>query len=178
MGRSIREVAFASVACGAVAAAWLAAGASARAADETERALSHGSADPVVIREHAGWDRNCAPIAHPALYLDQPPRHGSVCARIAVIRIRSMTAGTQAQCIGHKVRGVQLVYRPAAGYAGGDAMRYAAQYPSLRKTVAVSIAVEPREATGSDAVASSMIARAPMLRQPPGLVPDCAPLSF
>jgi hypothetical protein len=178
MGRSIREVACSSAARGAVAAAWLVAGTAVLTADETERVLSRGPGDPVVIREHAGWDRNCDLIAHPALYLDEPPRHGSVCARIAVIRIRSMAAGTESQCIGREVRGVQVVYRPAAGYAGGDTMRYAAQYPALRRTVAVSIAVAPGETASTGAAASRMLTASPADHQAAGPVPECAPLSF
>ncbi len=158
------------------AAFCLAAAASARAAEVTEQLVKSGQAGgAVIIREHAGWDRDCGAVPHPALYLDEPPRHGSVCARAAEIRIQTLAAGTQAQCIGRLVRGVRLVYRPDAGFAGGDVLRYAVQYPALRKTVAVSIAVAPETPSAANAQAS--VAAAPP-HQPPGPVPDCAELLF
>ena len=80
----------------------------------------------ILIREHAGWNRNCEAIAHPALYLSEPPRHGQICARIENIKISSMYVGTESQCIGRLVRGVRLIYRPDAAYAGDDSLRYAA----------------------------------------------------
>jgi len=52
---------------------------------------------PIVIREHAGWNKDCEAIAHPALYLFEPPRHGSVCARIENIKIHSTYVGTESQ---------------------------------------------------------------------------------
>jgi hypothetical protein len=168
---------------GALAAALCLAGLtlSARAIDAAaeqaaeEQLAKSGQADhAVIIREHAGWDRDCAAIAHPALYIDEPPRHGSVCVRAAEIRIQTLAAGTQGQCIGRLVRGVRLVYRPDAGFAGGDGLRYAVQYPSLRKTVAVSIAVTPQAPSAANAQASMGAAA----HQPAGPVPDCAELLF
>src|SRR5208282_519908 len=98
---------------------------------QEEQLSRTGQADhPIVIREHAGWNKDCEAIAHPALYLFEPPRHGNVCARIANIKISSMYIGTESQCIGHLIRGVRLIYRPDTDYAGDDGLRYAAQYPS------------------------------------------------
>ncbi len=150
--------------------------AGAQAFQAEEQLAKSGQADnPVIIREHAGWDRNCDAVAHPALYLDEPPRHGSVCTRAAEIRIQTLAAGTQAQCVGRVVRGVRLVYRPDAGFAGGDVLRYVVQYPSLRKSVAVSIAVTPEPPSATNALAS---VPAPAAHQPAGPVPPCAELLF
>ena len=49
----------------------------------------------IVIREHAGWNQDCDAIAHPTLYLDEPPRHGRVCTRIEDIKIHFMYVGTE-----------------------------------------------------------------------------------
>ncbi len=148
---------------------------SARAVDAAEELTTSGQAGrPVIIREHAGWDRYCEAIAHPALFLDEPPRHGSVCARIAEIRIQTLAAGTQAQCIGRVVRGVRLVYRPDAGFAGGDGLRYAVQYPLQRKSVAVSIAVTPEAPSAANAQASMALPS----RQAAGPMPECPELMF
>jgi hypothetical protein len=137
-----------------------------------------GQADhSVVIREHAGWDMECAAIAHPPLYLKEPPRHGSVCARIQDIRIRSMFVGTQSQCIGRVVRGVQLVYRPDAGYVGEDRLRYAAKYPAVLRPVSVLVTVTPDPFATSGAEPSSLSAPTPA-RQAPGQIPACEDLVF
>jgi len=138
-----------------------------------------GQADhSIVVREHAGWDMDCAAIDHPALHLDEPPRHGHVCARIQDIKIHSMYVGTQAQCIGHLVSGVQLIYRPDAGYAGDDALRYAAQYPSVLRTVSVLVTVTAYPPGAPSAAPSSIATPLPPTRQPSGEIPACDDLMF
>jgi hypothetical protein len=132
----------------------------------------------IVIREHAGWNQDCDAIAHPVLYLDKPPQHGRVCARIENIKIHAMYVGTEAQCIGRVIRGVQLVYRPDAGYAGNDGLRYAAQYPSVLRPVSVLVTVSAFPAGGPSPAPSSMATPTPQSRQPPGPVPACEELIF
>lgn len=150
----------------------------ARAQDE-QFAASGSSGRQILIREHAGWDRDCAAIAHPALYLDEPPRHGYVCAHVSDITIRSMYVGTASQCIGRLVRGVRLVYRPDAGYAGGDRLRYAAQYPSVRRMVSVAVTVAaPGAAVTTGSLPPSLSASALPAHQPAGPVPACADLMY
>jgi hypothetical protein len=130
---------------------------------------------PVIIREHAGWDRDCAAIAPPVLTLDAPPRHGYVCARAEDITVRSMVAGTEAQCIGRLVRGVRLIYRPDAGFSGDDGLRYAALYPSLRRSVSVSVTVGRPGAGITGSLPTHLTAPS---HQPAGPVPPCADLLF
>ncbi len=138
-----------------------------------------GKADHLIlIHEHAGWDQDCDAIAHPALYLDEPPQHGQVCARIENIKIHSMYVGTESQCIGHTVRGVQLIYRPDEGYAGNDRLRYAAQYPSVRRTIAVFVTVATHPSGPLGAAPSPITASTPQPRQSSGPVPACADLVF
>jgi len=133
---------------------------------------------PIVIREHAGWNKDCDAIAHPALYLFEPPRHGSVCARIENIKIHSMYVGTESQCIGRLVRGVQLIYRPEAGYAGNDSLRYAAEYPSVLRTVSVIVTVTAFPPGEPSAVPSNITAPMPPTRQSSEPVPACEELVF
>ena len=185
MGRSLRRHDFrpAGISCGAMPFAILAAATTAFflgfmcAAGAQEEQLSKiGQADhSIVIREHAGWNKSCEAIPHPALYLYEPPHHGSVCARIENIKIHSMYVGTEAQCIGRLVRGVSFIYRPDPGYAGDDSLRYAAQYPSVLRMVSVTITVTPSPAS---AASSDVNASTPRLRQPPGPVPACEELIF
>jgi hypothetical protein len=148
----------------------LAPGAQAQQEEQLSKAGQAG--ELILIREHAGWNKNCEAIAHPALYLSEPPRHGQICARIENIKISSMYVGTESQCIGRLVRGVRLIYRPDAAYAGDDSLRYAAQYPSVLRGVQVQVTVA---ANAASAVPSNNIVT-PMAqtRQAPGPVPDCA----
>jgi hypothetical protein len=132
----------------------------------------------IIIREHAGWNMDCDAIAHPALYLNEPPRHGHVCARIENIKIHSMYVGTESQCIGRMVRGVQLIYRPDAGYTGNDGLRYAAQYPSALRAVSVMVSVTAYPPGTPNAAPSSMTTPMPQQRQSSGPVPACAELIF
>jgi hypothetical protein len=130
-----------------------------------------GEADrEIVVREHAGWDSACAAIAPPSLHLDAPPLHGIVCARNDDIRIAYIAYGTQSQCIGRTVRGLRLVYRPHAGYAGSDGLRYTVQYPKSRRDVAVSVTVMP-PAPATSGAAPASIAVQPL--QAPGAIPPC-----
>lgn len=148
-------------------------------AQDEQLATSGPSGRSILIREHAGWNRDCDAIAHPALYLDEPPRHGTVCARESDITIRSMYLGTEKQCIGRLVRGVRLVYRPDPGYAGSDRLRYAAQYPSARRTVSVAVTVAgPSSSAITGSVPSSLSASALRQHQPAGPVPVCADLMY
>jgi hypothetical protein len=132
----------------------------------------------IIIREHAGWNQDCDAIAHPALYLNEPPRHGHVCARIENIKIQSMFVGTESQCVGRVIRGVQLVYRPDSGYTGNDGLRYAARYPSVLRAVSVLVTVVAFPADGPMPAPSSMTTPTPPLPQPAGPVPACEELIF
>lgn len=126
----------------------------------------------IVVREHAGWNAVCDAIASPALVLDTPPRHGRVCARAETITIRSLYAGTEDQCIGRRVRGVRLEYRPDAGFSGDDELRYAVQYPSVTRAITVSLTVAAQGA-------AQPVAALPMPpRQTAGPVPPCMELVF
>lgn len=143
-------------------------------AQEEQLSIAGRADHPINIREHAGWNRSCEAIAHPVLYLSEPPSHGNVCARIENIKISSMYVGTESQCVGQLVRGVRLIYRPDATYAGDDGLRYAAQYPSVLRTIQVQITVAAHTTSAPNALPSNVIAPMPQLRQSPGPVPACA----
>lgn len=146
---------------------------------QEEQLSQSGKVDhQIVIREHAGWNQDCDAIAHPTLYLDEPPRHGRVCARTENIKIHSMFIGTESQCIGHVVRGVQLIYRPDVGYAGHDSLRYVAQYPSVLRAVSVFVTMTAYPQGGPGAAPSGITAPMLQTQQSPGPVPVCEELVF
>jgi len=147
-------------------------------AQEEELSKTGQAGHQILIREHAGWNKDCDAIAHPALYLNESPRHGSVCARIENIKIHAMYIGTESQCIGRVVRGIQLIYRPEAGYAGNDGLRYAAQYPSVLRSVSVIVTVTAYPPLAPSAAPSNITAPFPQTRQSAGPVPACEELVF
>lgn len=132
----------------------------------------------VLIQEHAGWNRDCEAIPHPALYLSSPPRHGKVCARLEKIKITSMYAGTESQCIGHMVRGVRLIYQPDEAFVGDDVIQYAAQYPSALRTISVRITVKPNSDRALAISPPEFLVPSAQKAQLPGPVPDCPQLLF
>jgi hypothetical protein len=70
---------------------------------------------------------------------------------------------------------LRLEYRPYAGYTGGDGLRYAVQYPSARRAIAVNVTVR---AEGAPELASQPIALDAPPQQATGPVPPCADLLF
>jgi hypothetical protein len=149
----------------------------ARAQDE--QLLRTGQADhPIVIREHAGWNRDCDAVAPPTLYLYEPPRHGSVCARVENIRIHDMYVGTESQCIGRLVRGVAFIYRPDQGYTGSDGLRYAARYPSVLRVVSVTVKVTAHSPSAPSTPPSDIVAPIPQSLPSSTPVPVCDELVF
>ena len=152
----------------------------ASATQAQEEQLSRiGQADrPLLIGEHAGWSRDCVAIAPPTLYLSEPPRHGSVCMRVENITIHDMYVGTESQCIGRSVRGVRFIYRPQQGYMGNDGLRYAAQYPSVLRSVSVAIMVTAQPPAASGTAPSGIAATSPQAPQSLTPVPVCDELVF
>jgi hypothetical protein len=148
----------------------------ARAQDE-QLSRSGQAGHLIVVGEHAGWSSDCDAIAPPTLYLYESPRHGSVCARVANIKVHAMYVGTESQCIGRVIRGVQFVYRPNRGYIGSDGLRYAAQYPSVRRMLSVAITVAAQSRTAPNTVPSGIVDSIPE-RPSTTPVPVCDALVF
>ena len=155
------------------------AGLVAQAQTSAERIAKTGkAAQPILIREHAAWDEDCAGVPYPAVRLDEPPRHGAVCARVENVTVRYMYAGTVAHCVGRVVRGLRLYYFPRAGFAGSDGLQYSVRYPSAERTVAVTVTVAPGQASAADAnvtdIAGPLAGPLREPRQKPGPVPACS----
>jgi hypothetical protein len=158
-----------------VAAAVGGAGLVAQAQTSAERIAKTGKAEqPILIREHAAWDEDCAAVPYPAVRLDEPPRHGALCARIENVTVRYMYAGSVPHCVGHVVRGVRLYYFPRAGFAGSDGLQYSVRYPSADRTVAVTVTVAPGQASTADTKITDIASPLREPRQQPGPVPACS----
>lgn len=131
----------------------------------------------LLIREHAGWNKDCEAIALPPIYLFNAPHHGKICARPQEIKITSMVLGTEGQCIGRMVRGVRLIYQPDGNFAGEDNLLYAIQYPSALRQVAVTVTVTADPAASNSSLSEVIEPSSPAARAPLP-VPPCAEMLF
>ena len=161
--------------CAAALAAFLAAFVLPARADEEQLVKAGAANRPLLIREHAAWNMDCRAVPYPTVRLERPPRHGAVCARTADITIRTMYAGTEAQCIGRVVQGLRLIYFPRPGFTGRDRLQYSVQYPSVRRSVSVSVSVGAGQGV---MLPAGTVGAAAEAGQMPGPVPPCeAPVS-
>lgn len=147
-------------------------------AEEDQISKAGQVARSIIIREHAGWNEDCDGVEPPPVYLLSRPQHGKVCARNEQIKIASMYAGTQGQCIGRLVRGIRLIYQPESDFAGEDSLLYAVQYPAVLRTIAVKVLVAGYETrtshvSPSDAAVSSK--QTPRSMEP---IPACTEFLF
>ncbi len=94
------------------------------------------------------------------------------CARVAGITVHSMYTGTGAQCIGRVVQGLRLFYFPQPGFSGSDRWQYSVQYPSVRRSVSVTVSVGAR--AGAAMLPADVVGARAERVQAPGPVPPCA----
>src|SRR5215468_1198316 len=87
----------------------------------------------LVIFAHARWNDDCVAKELGEMHLNKAPTHGVVCTRIADIRVREIFRGT-ARCLGHIVRGVQIVYVAQPGTVGKDSLDYTVRYSTWSRT--------------------------------------------
>jgi hypothetical protein len=129
----------------------------------------------VVILGYGRSNQNCESVDPPALYLDKPPDHGTVCFRVNDIKINEAIVGNLKHCVGRNIRGVTVVYLPRWKYIGLDDVRYTVVFPQARHSVYVDLTVLP-DRSGSPSVAADTITPAAESSQSPGPIPACTAL--
>ena len=72
-----------------------------------------------VIRGYASFDRQCRRDGVPQIVLAQNPAHGEIAMREGVTKIEAVS-GTDTQCFGLQVEGLNVYYTPAPAYQGED----------------------------------------------------------
>ena len=88
------------------------------------------------------WKPNCEPW-YPKLVVVTPPRHGTLCTRdhVAVTKPDPDRPGEQ-PCVGRRIKGLVVIYLPAANYSGPDKFGYAVDIPGrIPADVRVNITV-------------------------------------
>lgn len=132
------------------------------------------AATNVALRGYWRADKNCEPREPPpALLLDKPPEHGTVCFRRDVVKMQNVVVGEGLQhCIGRQIRGLKVVYRSKAGYSGPDEVRYTVVFPKAKQTVLVDVTVQPGEFRSND----NPVAPPDDPLQSAGPMPECAAL--
>src|SRR5262245_16121400 len=130
----------------------------------------------IVLFGHARWDDDCAMKEIGEFELDKAPTRGVVCTRIADIRVSHIYRGTAKHCLGHIVRGVQIVYVARDRTVGRDSVGYTVQYSASSPTVGVSIDVRADHPTARGAVPRDIAAPPAGYVQPLGRIPPCSAL--
>jgi hypothetical protein len=133
-------------------------------------------AKAAVILGYGRANQNCEGVEPPALYLDKPPDHGTVCFRKSNIRLREVIVGGLPQCVGRKVRGVSVVYLSRWGYAGSDNLAYTVVFPQARHSVHVDLTVLSNRPNAPGTVPADISSPAAESPQSPGPMPECTAL--
>lgn len=95
---------------------------------------------PVLVRTHAHWDGNCQANTLPTIRWLAQPQHGRVDIEEGEVTAGGNWAGGT-PCKGVKMRGLRLVYQPAAGFRGTDAFSYEVRYDAKLPTAKVEASV-------------------------------------
>jgi hypothetical protein len=130
----------------------------------------------IVLFGHARWDDDCAMKEIGEFRLDKAPTRGVVCTRIADIRVSHVYRGTAKHCLGHVVRGVQIVYVAKDRAVGKDMVDYTVKYSTSSPSVGVSIDVRADHPTARGAVPRDIAAPPGGYVQPLGRIPPCSAL--
>ena len=149
--------------------------AAAAGADRTLEASAETSAGKrAILSRHERHDVNCKPLEPPKLTLTVPAKAGSVCKTLARWsgQIPTQTyPPRRKQCAGKPVRGYEVWFTPAAGFAGTASFEYRVDSDKLldvgsaRVRVKASVDVKKSAARGGN-----------QRRQKPGPMPDCSAL--
>lgn len=98
----------------------------------------------VAIRGFAEFDGNCRLRNVQRITVVQPPMHGTVEIRPAVVTIEKNWVGST-NCEGTKLDGVRLYYKPADDFVGTEHFSFDVDYMRLGRVRAeVDVVVEPR----------------------------------
>jgi hypothetical protein len=134
------------------------------------------AAKAVSILGYSRSNQSCEGIEPPALYLDKPPDHGTICFRPGNIKLSEAIVGGLTHCLGRTIRGVSVIYLPRWGYIGPDDVRYTVVFPQARQSVYVDLTVLSSQSGSSGAVPPDISAPAMESPQSPGPMPACTAL--
>ena len=97
-----------------------------------------------VIGEHARWNELCRALDAPLVILERASLHGSICVRHDLVTSIQTRSGRAANCIGRRLNGVLIVYRPKPGFSGTDTLRYGLEFPEGVVSREISIDIQAR----------------------------------
>ena len=122
----------------------------------------------LVVRGYFGGS-TCESSGSVEIDLNIPPKGGIVCMRSGMVRVENIWSGNYQNCIGKRIRGVNVIYIPFRRFTGLDTMRYTVTM-SMTRTYEVEISVEAGEAKAAGA------SSAPSEPQQEGPMPVCPAL--
>ena len=100
-----------------------------------------------LIGEHARWNDMCRAFDAPPVTLERAAIHGSICVRHDLIAPVQSRSGRAVNCIGRRLNGVLIIYRPQANFVGTDSVRYGLDFPEGR--VSREINIDIQQSTGA-----------------------------
>src|SRR5262245_58498059 len=84
----------------------------------------------VIVKGYAWVDGDCKMLQSPPIFVDRPPRHGTLCSIIAPARLDPPVVGGTGRCVGRQVNTIQIVYLPKTEYIGADDTHYIVKFPA------------------------------------------------
>jgi hypothetical protein len=135
------------------------------------------AAKAIVVSEHARSRDNCEGIEPPALYLDKPPDHGTVCFRPGNTTPAEIMTGNATQCLGRKIAGVRVIYLSRWRYTGRDELRYTVVFPEARLTIYLELHIVSNLPGSPGTVPPDISAPSGEASQSPGPMPECSALA-
>jgi hypothetical protein len=126
----------------ALALAFIGLAAAASAADIRKLKKSGTIQKELAVNGLVNIKDTCESKEPPEIDLDIPPKSGTVCVRPGMVRLGETWSGRNQHCIGKRISGVFVIYKPFASFTGLDTLRYTARVPSDSKTYEVEIRIE------------------------------------
>lgn len=112
----------------------------------------------------------------PPIFIDRPPRHGTLCSVIRLSRTEPSVVGGAKRCAGQLVNAPQIVYLPRGNYVGPDDMHYVVKFPTADYGVEVTVTIQPADPTRPATVPRDISDPLNGKLQVPGLLMSCSAL--
>jgi hypothetical protein len=131
------------------------------------------SGDNFVVASYARGDDQCNSIEPPSLVLDNPPKHGIACLGPRDVFATRREEGNLPQCVTRTMKGVGLFYRPRAGFAGDDKIRFTVIFPTVKRSFEVELHVIVDDFLAKKRGTLGFVAPANAKPQVAGQIPAC-----
>jgi hypothetical protein len=145
-------------------------------AEEERLTVTTSAGGEVFVKGYAWVNRDCEVMPPPPIFIDRPPRHGTLCSVVALSRLDPPVVAGSMRCVGRQIDVPQIVYLPKPNYIGQDDAHYVVKFPTADYGVKVALTVMPKNSTQPATVPRDISEALSNKMQPPGLLLPCAAL--